>query len=133
MICIKSNEVPASSSAHEAFPTKRQKTISKRRKWNEDYINYGFFRSKGEEKKSIYPAQCMSCLTIYDNVAPSRLVSHFTKQHSEQQKKSKGFFQSHLDAQEQRQKQSNLFDKQMGHQSTQDKNLLYAHTQNLNV
>ena len=67
----------------------------------------------------------MFCLTIYGNanVAPSKLVSHFTKQHSERQKKSKEFFQSHLAAQI---KQSNLFDKQMGLQSTQDKSLLLA-------
>ena len=117
--------MPASSSAHEPFPAKCQKTIPKRRKWNEDYINYEFFRPKGEEKNSYPPAQCMFCLTIYGNanVAPSKLISHLAKQHSEHQNKSKEFFQSHLTAQK---KQSNLFDKQMGLQSTQDKNLLLA-------
>ena len=67
----------------------------------------------------------MFCLNIYGNanVAPSKLVSQFTKQHSERQKNSKEFFQSHLATQK---KQSNLFDKQMGLQSTQDKILLLA-------
>ena len=118
------DEVPASSSAHEPFLVKRQKTIQKRRKWNEDYINYGFFHPKGEEENSYSPAQCMFCWTIYGNanVAPSKLVSYFTKQHPERQKKSKEFFQPHLAAQK---KQSNLFDKQMGLQA-QDKSLLLA-------
>ena len=67
----------------------------------------------------------MFCLTIYGNanVAPSKLISHFTKQHSEHQNKFKEFFQSLLAAQK---KQSNLFDKQMRLQSTQDKNQLLA-------
>ena len=93
-----SDEVPTSSSAHEPISAKRQKTIPKRRKWNEDYINYGFFRPKGEEANSYPPAQCMFCLTIYynANVDSSKLISHFTKQHPEHQNKSKEFFQSHL-------------------------------------
>ena len=61
--CIDSNkesdEVPASSSAHVPFPAKRQKTIPKKRKWNEDYINYEFFRPEGEEENSYPPAQCL--------------------------------------------------------------------------
>ena len=67
----------------------------------------------------------MFCLTIFGNanVAPLKLISHFRKQHSEHQNKSKEFYQSHLAAQK---KQSNLFDKQMGLKSTQDKNLLLA-------
>ena len=120
-----SDEVPASSSTHKSFPAKRQKTISKRRKWNKDYINYGFFCPKGEKENSYPPTQCMFCLTIYGNpnVTPSNLISHFTKQHSEHQNKSKEFFQSHLAAQK---KQNNLFDIQMGLKSIQDKNLLLA-------
>ena len=120
-----SKEVPAPSSAHKPFPAKRQKTIPKRRKWNEDYINYGFFRPKGKKENSYSPVQCMFCLTIYGNanVTPSKLISHFTKQHSEHQNKSEEFFQSHRAAQK---KQSNLFDKQMGLQSTKDKNLPLA-------
>ena len=96
-----SDEVPASSSAHEPFPAKRQNTIPKRRKCNEDNINYVFFRPKSEEENSYPPAQCMFCLTIYGNanVAPSKLISHFTKQHSKHQNKSKEFLQSHLAAQ----------------------------------
>ena len=67
----------------------------------------------------------MFYLTIYGNanIASSKLVSHFTKQHSEHQNKSKEFFQSPLASHK---KQSNLFDKQMGLHSTQDKNLLLA-------
>ena len=119
------NEIPASSSAHEPISAKRSKTIPKKRKWNEDYINYGFFPLKGEEANNYPPAQRMFCLTIYGNanVAPSKLRSHFTKQHPEHQNKSKEFFQSHLSTQK---KQSNLFGKQMGLQSTQDQNLLLA-------
>ena len=81
--------MPASSFAHEPFPVNYQKTIPKRRKWNEDYINYEFFCPKGKEKNSYPPAQCIFCLTIYGNVnvALSKLISHFTKQHSEHQKK----------------------------------------------
>ena len=81
-----SNEVPASSSAHEPISAKRQKTIPKRRKWKEDYINHRFFRPKGEEANSYPSAQCMFCLITYGNanIAPSKLRSHFTKQHSEQ-------------------------------------------------
>ena len=59
MIAIKKfDEVPASSSAHEPFSAKRQKTIPKRRKWNKDYINYGVFCSKNEEENNYSPAQC---------------------------------------------------------------------------
>ena len=67
----------------------------------------------------------MFCLTIYGNanVASLKLITHFTKQHSEHQSKSEEFFQSHLAAQK---KLSNLFDKQMELQSTQEKNLLLA-------
>ena len=70
-------------------------------KWKKDYINYEFFRPKGKEENSYPPAQCMFCLTNYRNanVAPSKLISHFTKQHSEHQNKSKEFLQSHLTAQ----------------------------------
>ena len=118
-----SDEVPASSSAHEPISAKRQKTMQKRRKWNEDYINYEFFRLKVEEANRYPPAQCMFCLTIYGNtnVASLKLRRHFTKQHSEHQNKSEEFFQSHVAAQK---KQSKLFGKQMGLQSIQDKNLL---------
>ena len=72
-----SDEVPASSSAHDPISVKRQKTTPKRRKWNEEYINYGFFRPKDEEANSYPPAQCMFCLTIYGNanVTPSKLMS----------------------------------------------------------
>ena len=72
-----SDKVPASSSAHEPFPAKRQKTIPKRRKWNEDNINYEFFRPKHEEENSYPPAQCMFCLTNYRNanVALPKLIS----------------------------------------------------------
>ena len=51
-----SNEVPASSSAHEPISAKRQKKIPKGRKRDEDYINYGFFCLKGEEASSYPPA-----------------------------------------------------------------------------
>ena len=96
-----SDKVPASSSAHEPFPAKRQKPIPKRRKWNEDYINYEFFRPKGKEENSYSPAQCLINYR-HANVAPSKLISHFIKQHSEHQNKSKEFFQSHLAVQKNR-------------------------------
>ena len=78
------DEIPASSSAHEPFFAKRQKTLLKRRKSNKNYINYQFFCPKGEEENSYPPAQCMFCLTIHGNanVTPSKLISHFIKQHS---------------------------------------------------
>ena len=50
----KSDEVPASSSAHEPFPAKRQKTIPKGTKWNE--MTYEFFRPNDEEENSYLPA-----------------------------------------------------------------------------
>ena len=54
-----SDKVPASSSAHEPFPVKRQKTIPKRRKWNEDYNKYGFFVQKVKRKIVIHqPSVC---------------------------------------------------------------------------
>ena len=56
-----SDKVLASSSAHEPFLAKHQKTILKRRKSIKDYINYGFFHPKGEEENSYPPAQCMFC------------------------------------------------------------------------
>ena len=70
-----------------------------------------------ESPCSYPPAQCIFCLTNYANanVTPSKLISHFTKRHSEHQNKSKEFFHSHLAAHK---KQSNLFDKQMVLQST---------------
>ena len=117
----------ASPSANEVElqPAKRQKIISKRRKWNEDFINYGFRRPIGEEENLYSSAQCLFCSTSFGNinVVKSKLLSHLTKQHPEHQNKCTKFFQSYLDAQK---KQSHLFNKQMGHQVTQNKNMLLA-------
>ena len=53
--------MPASSSAHEPFPANCQKTVPTRRKWNEDYINYKYFRPKDEEKNVIHqPSVCFA-------------------------------------------------------------------------
>jgi len=117
----KESVVALASSANALLPAKRRKTTLKRRKWNDDYLNYGFLRPIGEENS--YPsAQCLFCSTIYGNVR-SKLLSHLTKQHPEHQNKSKEFFQSHLAAQK---SQSDLFDKQMGRQVIYDKNILLA-------
>ena len=85
---------PASSSANEDNPAKR-------RKWNDNYINYGFCRPIGEEENFYPNAQCLFCSTVYGNVylVPSKLISHLKKQHPEHQNKSEKFFQSHLAAQ----------------------------------
>jgi len=122
----KESEVaPATSSANALLPSKRRKTTLKRRKWNDDYLNYGFRRPIGEEENSYPSDQCLFCSTIYGNVnvVRSKLLSHLTKQHPDHQNKSKEFFQSHLAAQK---SQSNLFDKQMGRQLIYDKNILLA-------
>ena len=90
----------ASPSANEVGlqPAKRQKITSKRRKWNEDFINYGFRRPIGEENNLYSSAQCLFCSTSFGNidVVKSKLLSHLTKQHPEHQNKSTKFFQSHL-------------------------------------
>jgi len=120
-----SDVAPTSSSANALLPAKRRKTTLKRRKWNDDYLNYGFHRPIGEEENSYQSAHCLFCSTKYGNVnvVRSKLLSHLTKQHPEHQNKSKEFFQSHLAAQK---SQSNLFDKQMGRQLIYDKNILLA-------
>ena len=96
-----SDVAPTSSSANALLPAKRRKTTLKRRKWNDDYLNYGFHRPIGEEENSYQSAHCLFCSTKYGNVnvVRSKLLSHLTKQHPEHQNKSKEFFQSHLAAQ----------------------------------
>jgi len=41
-----SDVAPASPSANALLPAKRRKTTLKRRKWNDDYLNYGFRHQK---------------------------------------------------------------------------------------
>ena len=78
-----------------------------------------------KRKIPIHPSSVFFCSTIYGNVnlLPSKLINHLTKQHPEHQNKFKTYFQSHLAAQK---KQSNLFDKQTGHQSTHKENVSLA-------
>ena len=90
----------ASLSTNKVNSARRRITELKRRKWNDSYINYGFFRPIGEEENFYPNIQCLFCSTIYGNVnlVPSKLISHLKKQHPEHQNKSEKFFQSHLAA-----------------------------------
>ena len=70
----------------------------RKRKWNDDYIMYGFYRTE-EEMFNPYPsACCMFCPAIFGNtnLAPSHLQKHLKTQHPNHQNKSKAFFEASL-------------------------------------
>lgn len=96
---------------------------SKRRKWNNDYVKYGFYLPN-EEEQNPYPAtQCLFCSAKYknSNLVPSKLLSHLKMQHSEHKNKSKEFFEA---TRAELKKQQRSFDSIMVHQEKEEKSLL---------
>lgn len=96
---------------------------SKRRKWNNDYVKYGFYLPN-EEEQNPYPAtQCLFCSAKYknSNLVPSKLLSHLKMQHSEHKNKSKEFFEA---IRAELKKQQRSFDSIMVHQEKEEKSLL---------
>ena len=76
------------------------RSIAKRRRWNEVYVKYGFYRSAEEEHNQYPSANCLFCPVKYCNsgIVPSKLELHLKKQYPEHQYKSKEFFESQLSA-----------------------------------
>ena len=76
------------------------RSIAKRRRWNEVYVKYGFYRSAKEKNSQYLSANCLFCPVKYCNsgIVPLKLKLHLKKQHPEHQYKSKEFFESQLSA-----------------------------------
>ena len=74
------------------------RSIAKRRRWNEVYVKYGFYRLAEEEHNQYPSANCLFCPVKYCNlgIVPLKLKLHLKKQHPEHQYKSKEFFESQL-------------------------------------
>lgn len=55
--------------------------MSKKRKWNNDYVRYGF--TCMTEKDGTQRPQCILCSTVFTNanLKPSRLNEHFNNRH----------------------------------------------------
>ena len=84
--------------ASESGRNLKRKTVStpKRRRWNNDYVKYGFCRATEEEHSQYPSANCLFCSVKYANssLVPSKLELHLKKQHPQHQFKSKEFFES---------------------------------------
>ena len=95
---------PAASALELKKPTPKRKvgnenTKVKRRKWDDDYIKYGFFLPQSEETSLVPSAQCMFCSATYRNscLAPSKLRNHLQTKHAIHQNKSVQFFKKQHD------------------------------------
>ena len=91
----------------------RNKTgTTKKRKWNDDYIMYGFYRTEKEMLNPYPSACCLFCPAIFgnSNLAPSHLQKHLKTQHPNHQNKSKAFFEESL---RDKQKQVSLLENQV--------------------
>ena len=95
----------------------RNKTgTTKKRKWNDDYIMYGFYRTEKEMLNLVVcfvpSACCLFCPAIFgnSNLAPSHLQKHLKTQHPNHQNKSKAFFEESL---RDKQKQVSLLENQV--------------------
>ena len=81
----------SSSEINEATPTTTSgKCSAKNRKYDEDYLQYGFIESVSNPGRP----QCMICNKVLSNEAmkPTKLKRHLTKQHAEVQHKPKDYF-----------------------------------------
>jgi len=91
----------------------RNKTgTTKKRKWNDDYIIYGFYRTKKE--MLILTLLLVVCFVLpffgNSNLAPSHLQKHLKIQHPNHQNKLKVFFEESLGD---KQKQVSLLESQV--------------------
>ncbi|XP_045117651.1 protein ZBED8-like [Portunus trituberculatus] len=55
--------------------------MSKKRKWNDEYVNFGF--TCATEKDGTQRPQCILCITLFSNanLKPSKLDEHFKNKH----------------------------------------------------
>ena len=81
-------------------PKSQARSIAKRRRWNEFYVKYGFYRSAKEEHNQYPSANCLFCPVkyCYSGTVPLKLELHLKKQHPEHQYKFKKFFELQLSA-----------------------------------
>ena len=98
--------------ASESGRNLKRKTAStpKRRRWNNDYVKYGFCRATEEEHSQYSSTNCLFCSVKYANssLVSSKLELHLKKQHPQHQFKSKEFFESQLSAFNKQQKSFQL-------------------------
>jgi len=87
-------QMPATSSSKNEPNLKRKaktesKTI-KKRKWNDDYIKYGYFLPQSEASSDQPSAQCLFCSVTYGNqsLVPSKLRNHLENKHAIHRNKS---------------------------------------------
>ena len=69
-----------------------QKT--KKRRWDDDYLKYGFYQTEDDKLSDYGGATCLFCTTkiVNSNLAPYHLSSHMNKKHTMHQNKSIDFF-----------------------------------------
>lgn len=70
----------------------------KRRKWNSDYIRFGFYLHQDESRNPFPSGKCFFCGATLLNVSlvPSKLERHLQTHHPEHKNKSKQFFSEKL-------------------------------------
>ena len=97
-------QMPTTSSSKNEPNLKRQAEIEskkvKKRKWNDDYIKYGFFLPQSKASSDQPSAQCLFCSVTYGNqsLVPSKLRNHLENKHGIHRNKSEQFFKKQHDS-----------------------------------
>ncbi|XP_069194210.1 zinc finger BED domain-containing protein 5-like [Procambarus clarkii] len=84
------------TSKKDAFSSRKKR----RKRWNDEHIVFGFFRTVHEASNPFPPAKCFFCYATYsnENFVPSKLARHLKTKHIEHQNKSQQFFVATLEA-----------------------------------